>query len=134
MDEDFVIFTENIASDLTSADISKRLKKKKKCWSNCKFEKFIWTNQHFFFYYNWINSWIGAGNFNIHRNDFFFLIRHASEVGRNSTNKKKKYFLLSNHNFVEKLVLVFGFTKGKQMSKSDFVTKFAAVIITVALN
>ena len=28
MDEDFVIFTENIASDLTSADISKRLKKK----------------------------------------------------------------------------------------------------------
>ena len=70
----------------------------------------------------------------IHTGMTFFLIRHAFEVGRNSINKKKKYFLLSNHNFVEKLVLAFGFTKGKQVNKSDFVTKFAAVIITVALN
>ena len=45
----------------------------------------------------------------------FFLIRHVPEVGRNSTNKKKKCFLLSNHSFVEKLVLVFGFKENRSI-------------------
>ena len=65
----------------------------------------------------------------------FYWIRHAFEVDRNSLETKKKYvFYQTTIYFAEKLDLVFGFMKGKQMDKSKLAKEFAEIIIIVALT